>query len=93
MRDAVEVFVDGRGGTLIDLSNVGAQILSRGAVRPNQSVGLLLPRAEGSVRCKGRVVWVLSEPSGASEVARYRVGVRFDHVDAPALDAFMIKHA
>jgi hypothetical protein len=93
MREAIEVQVDGSTSLLVDLSSLGAQILSPGAMRPKQPVRMLLPREDGAFPCKGRIVWACFEPPDAQGTSRYRAGVTFTEADAAALEAFLVQHS
>ena len=83
-----DVAVDGAHSTLVDLSMLGAQVLSPRAMRPNGSVRLQLPNETGALSCEGRVVWVLVEQGEDRQHALYRAGVQFTRVDAPELEAY-----
>jgi hypothetical protein len=89
-----EILVDGKGGTLVDLSTIGAQLLTPTVLKPNQRVRVSLPDTEGAgaIRCAGTVVWASFEiPKGSTP--RYRVGLEFLDADAGALDAFARRHS
>ena len=93
-REALAVRIDGDAGLLVDLSVVGAQLLSAIALRPNRSVTLLLPSTDRPVLCKGRIVWARFEPaSGRNQSLRYRAGVKFAAADEEAVQGFMTRHA
>jgi PilZ domain len=91
--ESINVAVDGAPGTLVDLSTLGAQVVSPRAIRPNRSVRLLLPSDQGGLSCEARVVWVCVEQGQANNHALYRAGVQFTDVDAPELDAFFSQHS
>jgi CHASE2 domain-containing sensor protein len=85
--DGVEVSVDGNPATLIDLSIVGAQVLSPTILRPNQRLRLTLPDAAGAIRVSAQVAWASFEmPKGG---VRYRAGLEFLRPDADALTRFL----
>lgn len=87
----VEVAVDGNPAELIDLSPVGAQVVSRMVLRPNQRVRLSLPDGKKVVRCLGSVVWASFEmPAG--QPPRYRAGLRLSGVETDAVDRFAERH-
>ena len=79
-------------GLLVDLSSLGAQVLSSSVIRPRQRVRMLLPRKEGTFLCKGRVVWAAFELSSAHGTPQYRAGVKFTDVDASVVEAFLVQH-
>ena len=92
VKDAINVAVDGAQGTLVDLSVLGAQVLSSRAIQPSRSVRLMLPNDSGGLSCEARVVWVLVEQTPDNHHERYRAGVQFTHVNAPELEAFFSQH-
>jgi hypothetical protein len=82
------VAVNGAPSTLVDLSLIGAQVLSSRTIKPNQSLSLGLPSDKGRVTCKASVAWVTRERSQDNKTDVYRAGVRFVDANAPELDAF-----
>jgi len=91
MADNVSVMLDGRQGTLIDLSTVGAQVVSPSGLKPNQSVAMALIGEISNVRFNASVAWTSFEmsPSGAP---RYRAGINFGDADPAAIEAFYTRH-
>jgi hypothetical protein len=90
--EAVEVLVDGNPAQLIDLSVLGAQVVSASVLKPNQRVRFVLSDAgRGTVRCQGSVAWASFEmPKG--HAARYRAGIEFSNANAAAISAFAERH-
>jgi hypothetical protein len=91
MASSVDAVIDGNIATLVDLSVVGAQVMSPASLRPNQRVRIVLPDDHGTVRFSGVVAWASFEipPNGGP---RYRAGIHFVDADAPAVDAFSARH-
>ncbi len=91
VRGNVEVLVDGARASLVDLSILGAQILSQSVLKPNQRVRLSFADPAGTLRCGAMVVWAAFEiPKGAT--ARYRAGLEFVDAEPTGLDAFAQRH-
>ena len=88
MRDGVEIAVDGSPAALIDLSTVGAQVLSPTVLKPNQRVRVVMGDGKTAVKCAGAIAWASFEmPKGLA--TRYRAGIDFGaNADAAALDGF-----
>lgn len=88
IKDGVEVAVDGNPAALIDLSTVGAQVVSATVLRPNQRVRVTLGDGKGAVRCSGAIAWAAFEmPKGMP--TRYRAGIDWGlAANAAAIDAF-----
>jgi PilZ domain len=91
MREGVEVTVDGNAARLVDLSVVGAQVISNSVLKPNQRVRVIMGEGKTAVRCSGSLVWASFEmPKGLPP--RYRGGVDFVSPDGNAINAFAKKH-
>jgi hypothetical protein len=89
--ESVGVTVDGNPAALVDLSAVGAQVVSPTVLKPNQRVRVGLSDTRGAIRCNGAVAWASFEmPKGLP--TRYRAGVEFFNADAEALDGFAHRH-
>ena len=89
--DSKEILVDGNRGTLVDLSTLGAQLVTATVLKPNQRVRISLADEDRPIRCTAAVVWASFEiPAGSTP--RYRAGLDFIEPDAGALDAFIRRH-
>lgn len=85
--DGVEVSVDGNPATLVDLSIVGAMVLSPTILRPNQRVRVTLPDPARPLRIGAAVAWAAFEmPKGG---VRYRAGIEFFDADAAIVQRFI----
>ena len=71
----IEVLIDGNPATLVNISLVGAQVLSAALLRPNQRVRMSLVDATRPMRFNGVVAWAAFEMP--KEGPRYRAGVNF----------------
>jgi hypothetical protein len=87
----VGVTVDGNPATLVDLSSVGAQVVSGSALKPNQRVRVGLGDDVGNLRFNASVAWAKFEiPPGSRP--RYRAGLDFANPDHAAVDAYCARH-
>lgn len=85
--DGVEVLVDGNPAALVDLSVVGAQVVSPTSLKPNQRVRLSLPDGARPIRFSAGVAWAAFEmPKGGP---RYRAGIEFFDADTTAVNKFI----
>jgi hypothetical protein len=76
---------------VIDLSAVGAQIVSQAKLKPNQKIVVALPDDVTSIRFAASVVWTSFEiPPNSGP--RYRAGLDFPDADAEAVGAFCERH-
>ena len=72
---SIEVLIDGNPATLVNISLVGAQVLSASLLRPNQRIRMSLVDATRPMRFNGVVAWANFEMP--KEGPRYRAGVNF----------------
>ena len=87
----VDILLDGNASVLVDLSTVGAQVVSPSALKPNQRVRIGLSDENANLRFNGSVAWASFEiPPGSGP--RYRAGIEFIGADAAAVDAFCTRH-
>ena len=83
--------MDGATAMLIDLSTVGAQVLSAGPLKPNQRVRITMVDDSGSLRFNAAVAWAKFEiPPGGRP--RYRAGLDFVDADQAAVEAYCSRH-
>lgn len=87
----VEVLVDGNLALLVDLSTIGAQVLSPTVLKPNQRVRMSLSDEHSSVRFNASVAWASFEiPKNTNP--RYRAGIEFMDADKSAVNAYLARH-
>jgi hypothetical protein len=83
--------VDTVKATLLDLSTIGAQLVTTLQLKPGQQVRTTLDDKTGSVRFIATVVWASFEISPKG-VSRYRAGLEFTDADAVEVDAYIGRH-
>lgn len=88
---SADATVDTQQALLIDLSVVGAQVISAVVMKPNQRVKVSLADDLGQVRFEADVAWASFElqPKGGP---RYRAGLAFIDADGSAVDAYCSRH-
>jgi hypothetical protein len=86
------VVINGTPSTLVDLSTLGAQVVSPGVIRPNHALELALSVGHDAVSCTARVVWVRLEQSADQTHSVYRAGVEFTNLRTGALDPLFTAH-
>jgi PilZ domain len=93
VRQGVELQLDGNPASIIDLSTVGAQVISPTVLRPNQKVRISVPIDDFTLRFRGAIAWAKFElPKAPVKAPQYRAGVEFTDADAQAIDNFCSKH-
>ena len=85
----VEVLVDGNPAMLVDLSVVGAQVVSPTILKPNQRVRMSLPDSSRSLRFSAGVAWAAFEMPKSG--VQYRAGIEFYDADAKGVGKFIDK--
>lgn len=91
MTPNTQAILDDKPGTLIDLSSVGAQVVSKVGLKPNQRITMTLNDEVGQVHFNASVAWTAFEnPSSGSP--RFRAGINFEDADPVAVDAFCARH-
>jgi hypothetical protein len=92
MKKGAEIQLDGNPAAVVDVSIVGAQVLSGTILRPNQKVRVTIPNEDTQFRCRGTIAWAKFEIPKASAPPVYRAGVEFLDADAAAVDQFTARH-
>jgi hypothetical protein len=87
----VDVLLDHKTATLIDLSIVGAQVVSASMLKPNQQIVVSLKDEVANVQFNASVAWTSFEIPPKSG-PRYRAGINFTDADAEAVDAYCARH-
>ena len=87
----IEIAVDGKTAALMDLSTVGAHVVSPTVLKPNQRIRLTFTDDQAAIRVAAVVVWASFEmPPKIGP--RYRAGLDFLDANAAAIDAFRTRH-
>ena len=84
--EGIEVLIDGNPAMLVDLSTVGAQVVSGTLLKPNQRVRLSFTDGAKPVRFSAGVAWSAFELPKAGP--RYRAGIEFFDADPEAVGRF-----
>ena len=92
IRTGVELQLDGNPASVIDLSTVGAQVISPTVLRPNQKVRINMPNDDFMLRFRGAIAWAKFElPKPPQNTPQYRAGIEFVDGDAKAIDSIIAK--
>jgi hypothetical protein len=89
MRDAIEVTVDGNPAVLVDVSVIGAQVVSQTILKPNQRVRMSLPQTPRPIRFSAAVAWAAFEMPKGKPAPHYRAGLEFFDADTDAVARFI----
>jgi hypothetical protein len=88
MAGSIDVRVDDHRAALVDVSTIGAQVISPAALKPNRRVRLVLADTHGAVRCNAVVTWASLLEILPQRGPRYRAGLEFLDADTAAVDAY-----
>ncbi|MEO8258587.1 MAG: PilZ domain-containing protein [Acidobacteriota bacterium] len=83
----MEVILDGNRATLVDLSTIGAQVLSVTIVKPNQKLRMTIADDLATLRVNAIVAWAFFEMP-PKVAPRYRAGIEFLDANAAEIDAY-----
>ena len=83
----IEVMIDGNPAALINLSVVGAQVVSPTILKPNQRVRMTLQDPRGPIRVMAGVAWAAFEMPKSGPV--YRAGIEFYDAEAGNVERFI----
>ena len=92
IRQGVEIQLDGNPAQVVDLSQVGAQVVSQTILRPNQKVRVSVPNDDFVMRFRGSIAWAKFELPDPTAPPRYRAGIEFADADARAVEAYCQKN-
>jgi hypothetical protein len=83
--------LDGNPATIIDLSTIGAQVVSSAVLKPNQVVRMALSDEKNQARFNAAVAWASFEiPPNSGP--RYRAGIKFVDADEGVVGGFCQRH-
>ena len=91
MSGAFGALLDGNAATIIDLSTVGAQVVSSVVLKPNQVVRMAISDDHDHLRFNASVAWASYEISPNSG-PRYRAGMKFIDADEGSVGGFCQRH-
>jgi hypothetical protein len=90
--ESAEILVDGSPVRLVDLSVLGAQVLSPAALRPSQRVRVSMVDEKLTLRFQATVIWATFELPGGATAPRYRAGLAFSDADADGISEYAARH-
>ena len=88
---SASIVVDGTASVLVDLSTVGAQVITTSALKVNQQVALALVDREANIGFNGKVAWTSFEIA-PNTGPRFRAGIEFIDANAADVDAYGRRH-
>jgi hypothetical protein len=77
VRNQLEALVESGRATVVDMSVLGAQIVSLPKLRPNQKIKLGLPDVDDVLNLVAQVAWSTFEQPPRGTEPQYRAGIEF----------------
>ena len=93
LHSPVDVLLDGNAARLIDVSVLGAQVVSVTILRPNQRVRVAINDEVGLIRFNATVAWAQFELPKSGGAPQYRAGLEFTDANRQTIEAFCRRHA
>jgi hypothetical protein len=90
--DPLQAAVESSKANLVDLSVLGAQVVSTPALRPNQMIKIALPDEDETLLATAHVVWAYFEKPAGAQDPQYRVGLEFTQAASEALEDYCHRH-
>jgi PilZ domain len=90
--DSIDAVVENKQANLVNISILGAQVVSQPALRPNDHVKILLPDASETVRVTAHVAWAIFEQSRMGTETYYRAGMEFTDAAKEILEDYCRRH-
>ena len=91
VRDPLDAVVESGAASLIDISVLGAQVVSRPVLRPNQKIKIALPDTGDMLHVMAHVAWSTFEKPLVAD-AQYRAGLEFTGAAQQALEDYRRRH-
>lgn len=92
VRDPLDVVVENGSAALIDISILGAQVVSGPVLRPNQKIKIALPDTRDLLHVMAHVAWSTFEKPQLAADAHYRAGIEFTGAAQEALEDYRRRH-
>jgi hypothetical protein len=90
--ESLNAVVENGQANLVNVSILGAQVLSRPALRPTQKVKIVLPDSDDVVRLTAHVAWSTFEQVQPGTQPHYRAGMEFTDAAQEILEKYCRRH-
>lgn len=90
VRDPLHAVVESGAASLVDISVLGAQVVSKPVLRPNQKIKIALPDTGDMLHVMALVAWSRFEKPHVD--AHYRAGLEFTGAAQQALEDYRVRH-
>jgi hypothetical protein len=89
--ESLNAVVENRQTNLVNISILGAQVVSQPVLRPNDNVKIALPDANDTLRLTAHVAWSKFEQTPQNETV-YRAGMEFTDAAKEIIEDFCRRH-
>jgi hypothetical protein len=90
--ESLNAVVENGQATLVNISILGAQVVSQPALNPTQKVKIVLPDADEMVRLTAHVAWATFEQPQPGAAPHYRAGMEFTDAAKEILEDYCRRH-
>jgi hypothetical protein len=90
--ESVDAVVESGQATLVNISILGAQVVSQPVLKPTQKVKIVLPDTDDMLRLTAHVAWVTFEQPQPGSAPHYRAGMEFSDAAKEILEDYCRRH-
>jgi hypothetical protein len=90
--ESVNAVIENGQATLVNISILGAQVVSQPSLKPTQHVKIVLPDLEEMVRLTAHVAWATFEQPQPGMAPHYRAGMEFTDAAQEILEDYCRRH-
>ena len=90
--ESLNAVVENGQANLVNISILGAQVVSQPVLKPTQKVKIVLPDADETVRLTAHVAWVTFEQIQPGTPPHYRAGMEFTDATQEILEDYCRRH-
>ena len=90
--ESLNAVVENKQANLVNISILGAQVVSQPSLRPNDNVKIALPDGDETVRLTAHVAWSVFEQARIGSETYYRAGMEFTDAAKEILEDYCRRH-
>ena len=90
--ESLDAVVENGQATLVNISILGAQVVSQPPLNPTQKIKIALPDADDMVRLTAHVAWATFEQTQPGAAPHYRAGMEFTDAAKEILEDYCRRH-
>ena len=90
--ESLNAVVENGQATLVNISVLGAQMVSKPALKPTQKVKIALPDADDMLRLTAHIAWATFEQPQPGAAPHYRAGMEFTDASQEILEDYCRRH-